>query len=326
MKPAFFIRYFIIGSTFAILLILSLNLLTDPYNVTSFNILNIKHKLVRDGRVQKISRIKELKQIDNLILGSSRSEQLNPTTVDHLLGGYTYTFGIGGASVEDALGLLLYLERENKLPKNIILCLDFTMFADGKPSESFYEIPELNFLGQQNTRPNYAAKLFSIDATRASVKTLKAHFKKTGPDSYISNNGFLISHNKTQLGNIENIKKLAHQYYTINYKSGDMELSSERFEYIKRIISLSQKHDMHLYIMLTPVHAYLYKKIDENPKLSNTLQKFKKQLSSMTTYYDTMTINPYTTNDLYFEDAVHYSEELGDLLLHDLIKTTPSKK
>jgi hypothetical protein len=97
-----FSHIFLYSSIIVLFIIFSFNLVVDPYEVTGVNLLNIKHKLTRNGRLQKINRIKELKTIDNLILGSSRSERLNPQYLSKLLGGYTYTFGIGGANIEEA--------------------------------------------------------------------------------------------------------------------------------------------------------------------------------------------------------------------------------
>lgn len=321
MKHTLFIRYFFIGSLSLLLIILSLNLLVDPYVITHANLLNIKHKLVRDGRVEKINQIKELKAIDNLILGSSRSERLNPATVNRLLGGHTYTFGIGGANVEDALGLLLYLEREHKLPKNVILCLDFSMFGAGKPSDSFYEIPELNFLNSHNKNRNYAAKVFSIDATRASIKTLQTHLKKSALSSNIDQNGFLISREKTPSGDMESIQKLAHQYYMINYRAGEITFSEERFEYLRHIVEITNRHGIKLHVMLTPVHQYLYSMIEENSKLNYKFVHFKQRLAAIAPYYDAMVLNPATIDKYNFEDAVHYNEKMGDYLLSQLLQT-----
>lgn len=315
-----FFRIFLFATASLLISILTFTLLIDPYDVTGINILNIKHKLTRDGRLQKINRIKELKSIDNLILGSSRSERLNPTTVSQLLGGYTYTFGIGGAGIEDALGLLLYLEKEQKSPKNIILCVDFVSFAEGKPSEGFYKIPELNFLNSQNTNQNYAAKLFSIDALRASIKTFEIHLKHIEPNSYIDQNGFLKSEEITPSGDMESIRKVADYYYNFNYRKGDVQFSKERFEYLKRIVAMSNKHHVKLYIMLTPEHAQLYKMIENNSKLLHKMNDVKQKLLAIAPYYDAMVLNEKTTNPANFEDAVHYNEKMGDLLLNELLK------
>lgn len=321
MKPKSFSRIFLATSLSLLLIIFGFNLLIDPYDITGFNLLNIQHKLTRDGRLQKINRIKELKSIDNLILGSSRSERLNPQTVTKLLGGYTYTFGIGGANVEDALGLLLYLEKENKLPNNIILCIDFAAFSkDIKPSDGFYKIPEINFLNSNNTKKNYPAKLFSIDALRASSKTFKVHLKHIEPDSYIDQNGFLRSKKETPSGNMESIRKVADEYYAYSYKEGKIEFSQERFNYLKHIVGLAYHHNIQLHVMLTPIHIYLYQKIQNNPMLSQKLAYFKTKVQTITPYYDAMVINEYTKNDNNFEDAVHYNEVMGNYLLYELLK------
>lgn len=315
-----FTKLFLLSSVVLLITIFGFNVIIDPYDVTGHNILSIKHKLTRDGRLQKINRIKQLKSIDNLILGSSRSERLNPDTVSKLLGGYTYTFGIGGASIEDALGLLLYLEKENKLPTNIILCIDFNGFSkDIQLSEGFYNSPELNFLNHGNVSTNYAAKLFSIDALRASIKTFKAHLKNVEPDSYIGNNGFLNSKHPTESGNIEDIRKVADEYYVFSYKHGEIQFSEKRFEYLQRIVSISKHHKIHLYVMLTPIHIELHKRIQTNPQLFEKLAYVKSRIANITPYYDAMIVSSETVNKENFEDAVHYNEQMGNYLLKTLI-------
>lgn len=327
MKPKSFTSIFLASSIFILLSIFSFTILVDPYDTTGINILHIKHKLTRDARLQKINRIKELKQIDNLILGSSRSERLNPATVNRLLGGYTYSFGMGGANIEDALALILYLEKEKKIPKNIILCIDFASFSESmKTSEGFYRIRELNFLNTHAPKRDYAAKLFSVDAFRASVKTFKIHLKNIEPNSYTDENGFLRSREATPSGNKEKIQKVANYYYANYYKSGNMKLSEIRLNYLKNIIEISNKNHVQLYVMLTPEYVQLYDMIQNNTKLFQKLNTFKQYVSSITPYYDAMNINEKTTNPNNFEDAVHYNEKMGDLLLIELLKTNKMNK
>lgn len=326
MKPKIYSKIFILGSIAFLFSIFSFILLIDPYDVTGLNILNIKHKLTRDGRLQKINRIKELKSIDNLILGSSRSERLNPTTVTRLIGGYTYTFGIGGANVEDALGLLLYLEKENKLPKNIILCIDFNDFSkDLKTAEGFYKIPEINFLHTHNTAQNYPAKLLSVDALRASVKTFKAHLKHIEPDSFIDENGYLQSKNQTPSGDMERIRKVANEYYTFSYRKGEITFSETRFHYLRTIVSIANRHNVKLHVMLTPVHGEHYDQIRANQQLFAKLSYIKSKLLTITPYYDAMVLTKETADKNNFEDAVHYNEKMGDYLLKELLASSNTK-
>ena len=107
-------RFLLIG------ILLSLNYVVDPFGITDNNFLNIKYKFARDDRTEKVERIRKIKQINNLILGSSRSEHINPSLLSEYFGGYSYNFGVGGGNSADALGFLLYLESQKKLPENIL--------------------------------------------------------------------------------------------------------------------------------------------------------------------------------------------------------------
>jgi hypothetical protein len=106
-----FIKRFLVLVLLLLICILAFNLSIDPYNKYGINVFNIKHKLTRDDREFKISQINSMDKIDNLIIGSSRSQTLNPEILTQSLGGVSYNFGVGGGKIEDFLGLLLYLEK-----------------------------------------------------------------------------------------------------------------------------------------------------------------------------------------------------------------------
>lgn len=313
-----FVTKFISWLLSLLMIALTFNIIIDPYNVTNYNMLNIEHKFIRDNRLFKINQIKELEQIDNLILGSSRSEGLNPKLLDEYLGGFTYSFSIGGANIEDHLGILLYLEKIDKIPKNILLCLDFGAFSKDLPTPSgFYKIPELNFLNT-NSSNDALYKLLSIDAIRASFKTLKNHIKSKQPDSYIDEQGFLVRTTKDISNNLMEINKLTEQYYNFTYKKGKMVLSEKRFEYLKQIVEISNRYHISLKIMLTPVHTRLFNKIIDDDQLVRTFINFKSTLHDIHEFYDFMIDDDFNTNDSNFEDAVHYTEEYGNLLIRKI--------
>jgi hypothetical protein len=172
------VKLLIISTIVVATFIFLLNYIVDPYNITNYNLLNIKSKFARDDRIEKVTFFKTLDKFDNIILGSSRVYSMNPDIVSNHLGGTTYNFAVGGASVEDNLGVLLYLQREKKLPKNIILGADFYTFNPNvPPNKYFLKNKELNFLVYENFQSDSISKFFSIDACRASFTTLKNHIK-----------------------------------------------------------------------------------------------------------------------------------------------------
>ena len=164
-NPKKWIILFFILSAFLASLIFSVNFIVDPYNITKYNLLHIKYKFARDDRTEKTNYFTSLPRFDNIMIGSSRVYSMNPTTVSNILGGTTYNFGVGTATVEDHLGILLYLQKQHKLPKNLILGIDFYTFnPDTPPNQYFLANKELNFLSFNNYHEDYLAKFFSIDA------------------------------------------------------------------------------------------------------------------------------------------------------------------
>jgi hypothetical protein len=159
-----------------------------------------------------------------------------------------------------------------------------------------------------------------MDSIRASVKTLKYHLKNIKPDSYINKQGFLVRNNTNIHNNLNEINKLANLYYEFSYKKGNLNISSPRLEYLKQIIEITEDNNIDLKIMLTPVHNILYNKIVSNKNLFEKLIDFKIQLKNIHEYKDYMIDSIENRNNLYFEDAVHYTEEYGNLLITDIIK------
>lgn len=163
---------------FCIGILFSFNYIVDPYNITQYNLLKINQKFARDDRLEKVNYFATLPKFDNILIGSSRVYTIDPKYVNQKLGGTTYNFGVGTASVEDHLGILLYLKKLNKLPKNLIIGIDFYTFNPSiPPNKYFLKNTELNFLSYDlSADSDYWSKFLTLDATRASWKTLKNHF------------------------------------------------------------------------------------------------------------------------------------------------------
>ena len=330
MRNKKFIKLFFLIPLLLIVLILSINFIVDPYNLTNYNALKIKHKMARDARMEKIAMIKKERKISNLILGSSRSQKLNPAYMTEKYGGFSYNFGVGGATIEDSLGVLLYMEKKNKLPKNIVLALDFGSFNSSVPiAESFYKIPELNFLDNKSSSfDDMYSKMFSIDAIRATFKTLKYHIKKKIPSTYFDENGYLQSTEKENYSDKHKLKKkivkIAKLYYEVAYGAGEYELSKERLNYLKQVIALCKENNINLIVSLYPVHIYQYNLIKKNEKLNKTWNNFKEKLVKITPYRDFMIKSDFTSNDKYFRDSVHFLKEYADIYMKDILNTNTS--
>lgn len=305
--------------------ILLTNFVVDPYNITKYNLLNIKYKFARDDRTEKINYFATLETFDNIMIGSSRVYSINPQKVTEHLGGTTYNFGVGTATVEDHLGVLLYLQKENKLPKNIILGVDFYTFNPNvPPNKYFLKNKTLNFLSYTNVDESYLSKFFSLDAFRASIKTLSNHIKKKDIKPRFDNNGWCGNYEEyeerdTEVDLVqakeEIQKEISLLYSNLEYKSIDR----KRIAYYNKIKSICETNNINLYLFTTPLHPHLLKILQENKNTMNALEEFIEYLSTFDNFYNTYTDKKFYNEIRNFHGATHTSTNAGDVLIRQLL-------
>ncbi len=258
-----------------------------------------------------------------MIFGSSRVYSINPLVIKKYLGGRSYNAGVGTARIEDQLGFLLYLERIKKLPKHVILGLDFYSFNQNVETNKYFLInKELNFLQKQVSNDLYFAKFLSIDALRASYKTL-GNFLKNSKDkprfntygSYIGTEEvftYYPKHIKNLTFTQKEVEKGYRPIKTIKYEI----ISEKRMQYVQDIVSLCQRNNIICTVFTTPLSTQILSKITSEPRFTSVLQKFKYKLSTITEYYDFLTDNYITENRFFFGgDTMHTTTFAGNLIL-----------
>lgn len=333
ISPKKWVLKSLFGLFFVITAIFSFNYIIDPYNITSYNLLDIKYKFARDDRTEKLSYFKTLPPFDTIMIGSSRVYSINPRSVSKYLGGNTYNFGVGTATVEDHLGILLYLQKHNKLPKNLIMGVDFYTFnPDVPPNKYFLSNKELNFLSfsQHNTTSDWP-KFFSLDATRASMKTLKNHLKNKNEKPRFNQLGwgsnYLVSTNKdlekekVEIDN-EIYSNRILMYSDFNYKHID----PKRVAYYEEIKKICKDNDIKLYLFTTPLNPILLKKLHSYPTTNNALKEFTTYLSTFTHFTNFYVDRNFTSNPYNFNGATHTTANAGDLIVHTILENTHHDK
>ena len=327
--------YFIIPFV-TITAIFTFNFVIDPYSMTNYNLLEIPNKFARDDRVEKVAKLKSSPAFDNIVLGSSRVYSSNPLMVSKYLGGSTYNAGVGTARVEDDLGFILLLQRLDKLPKNIIIGLDFYSFNEElETNKYFLKNEDLNFLNKKIAKKNYIANFLSIDALRASYKTLSNFIKHPDAKPRFDKNG--ASQNASKIFNIslkttdpdkfsnEELKKEINFIKTISYKK----ISKQRLLYLQKITKIAREHNINLYLYLTPIYGKLLEEIQQDQNLYIQLLKLKQKIRKIHPFYDFMTQNSITNNSAYFNNPTHFTSESGNLIyakiFHDKNITLPKE-
>jgi len=315
-----FISIFILSS-----LVFTLNLIVDPYSLTSKNLLHIPNKFTGDDRTEKVTNLLTHDSYDNILFGSSRVYSINPLMLSKYVGGTTYNTGVGTARMEDHLGFLLLLQRNKKLPKKIILGLDFYTFNPKlKPNSYFLKNSDLNFLHGTTENSLYLNKFFSIDATIASIKTLnnfilspsqKPRFDQFGAAHNASDN--FNYYPKAQKQQVFSDKRLLNDLNFIRSEQYQV-LSETRFQYLNKFITICDDNNITLKIFTTPLAGGLLAKINSDTQLNNMLNLFKIKLQKTTSYNDFLTHNKIINTPVFFNNPTHTKTTTGNLMLAKL--------
>ena len=317
-------KVFIITFIFSFVIIV-VNYIIDPYNVTGYNILNIKYKFARDDRSEKLAHFKVLPKFDNILIGSSRVYSINPRVVSKILGGTTYNFGVGTATVEDHLGILKYLIKEHKVPKNIIIGVDFYTFnPEVPPNGYFIKNKELNFLSYGDYHEDILAKLFSIDAFRASIRTIKYNFFVKNQKPRFDELGWAggySNYSKIDLQKeLVRVKKEIEEEKTKIYSNFKYNhIDKKRISYYEELKKLAKLYNIKIYIFTTPLHPLLLNELKKHPT-KQALNEFVKYLSSFENF-NNLYYNPLIYNNLRnFHGATHTSANCGDIMMDIVLK------
>ena len=88
---------------------------------------------------------------------------------------------------------------------------------------------------------------------------------------------------------------------------------SETLSDIKNIISICKKNNIKLTFFINPVFINTYLNSDIHDFI-----RFKKELSTVTDFYDFAYINSITKNSFFYYDSIHYREPAGEMILEKL--------
>lgn len=88
---------------------------------------------------------------------------------------------------------------------------------------------------------------------------------------------------------------------------------SETLAEIKNIISLCAKNNIKLTFFINPVFITTYLQSDIHEFI-----RFKRELATLTNYYDFAYVNSITKNTFFYYDSIHYREPAGEMILEKL--------
>ena len=181
-----FIRWFAVPAACFLALLLSLNVLADPYDVVGVRMIP---PLVRSDRLVKTTLLAERDPAPQiLVMGSSRTLKLDPGHIQQLTGMTALNLGVGSCRAEGPLLMTTYALKIDRAPEVIILGIDLEAFHDKLPvDQRWNRVPEARGVIQELNEDRYKilfntlAELLSYDMALDSIRSVRRHRSANKP-------------------------------------------------------------------------------------------------------------------------------------------------
>jgi len=355
-----FIRYFFGSAGLLLLLTGIFNLVVDPFSmfqlvtVEGFN--EQKPEFSKHVRMVKAYAVR-FQRPAGLILGSSRAEYgLDPEHPGwNAASRPVYNLALPSGSIYEALRYLQHAQAIHAI-KQVVLAVDLFMFnADWQKVEDFREdrlATPASFDPNIGWLKDVATALFSIDALRASQKTIVSQ----GDSHYVA---YLHNGARDPLTNWNNIRFkgghhaafISNERYSLTapdgwalFSLGDTQVATQSpYESFRNLLVFCREHDITLYVLISPIHA---RKLEIMWQLGlwDTFENWKRALLNIIVadaalhpearpypLWDFSGYNIITTESLpglgddttqmqWYWEGSHYKKEVGDLMLDRVLK------
>lgn len=333
------------------LLIGCFNWIVNPYGIyQSLNIKSVKNKPLVSShlRLSKAMAVRWQKP-DYLIMGSSTAETgLDPTHPGWKFN-KVYNLGLSGANIYEVKRYLEHAESIHRI-KKVIIVVNFFMFnAYSKNRHDFDEsILAIDSRGNRNqlALTTFMKTLFSYDALRASLETLN---KQDTKNAFLLNGQLDHDFRQEQIRQLKGYRNNfinAEQYNKNNllpvpeakYSFDDDKNKIHTIDYFKEIISLCEKNNTELVVIVAPEHVRLQETYhilgldnwyrDWLTKLTELIEQHNQKVSLQKySLWNFNLINQFTTEQLpptdslsksmkWFWDPFHFKNELGNEILN----------
>lgn len=321
------------------------NVLVNPYGL--FNVVNITGiNSVKPEKFNNDMLIKAVevsrKQPNIIFLGTSRVQWGLNSNYSGLKTQETYNLALQGANMYE---LRCYFEHaliNQPDLEQVVIGLDELMF-----SKFVEDRPDFNpdRLGKRHIDLQDSLNtIFSLDAFDDSRQTIQSNRENpqnvllsnfmVKPDIFVDGTLALDSSRPTP-GSVETFKANLANRLRPDRSDGrysQYELSDESLEDFRKIVEISEQHNIDLKVFISPEHSTLFAAMNSvlyGPEIDH----WKRELVKIAPVWDFSGYNSITTEALsrdmkYYLDSSHYSPETGNLILERMLmpnsKTVPA--
>ena len=290
-----------------------INYILNPYGVFK-KYKNYEISTPINERYLKTSYILDNPQkYDSFIFGSSRVGTLEGENLKEIGNFYNMTFS--GAMPKEILEILeLFIENKIEI-KNIILGIDdFDFYTEPKThGELLYKI---SYKKLKDNRYNFL-KYYLLKNPFNKVNYTYLFKKEKGYNDILNTGKWKKEYADIQIEN--DIEAHKNKLSNIKVDKSYINRVDRTIEEINRIIKICEYNN----INLTVIYLRLYK----NTYVANKdlIDKSKKELQKITSYWDMVVIKGFTDNEYYWYEESHYRPILGRIILKRIFEDKFSK-
>lgn len=328
-----FVNSIVIGSLLTCVLLISANIMIDPYGifrVVDMPGINQQKEGVRNNiRLVKYLEL-PLRNPKLVLLGSSRTmNAFNPRDpiLDNSIYSPVYNLGIDMVRIKELRAFLDYA-IENSDVEKVIFGIDLSMFNSQEKLNPTFDINMLK--NKANTVDYLRYSLLSTSALRDSIKTLRASFNEPTRREFLSNGyrpGRMVFYG---LSNYQALHYYTNYTYLTKNSNGtkyysDFSLDPEVYEDFRQIIKTCAEKKIKLEMYFSPAHANLEGEVVRASGNWDLMKEWKKRIVEISfsegykiwdfSGYNIVTTEKVVSPMLYYWDSSHFTEKVAHIML-----------
>ncbi len=304
----------VLGAIFAVMaLVVLINFIVDPYGIWRKDF-SLQFQEPNQNYVKMAYALAHPDKYDSFLFGSSRALQIDTRKIE---GGRFYNMGYSeGVPQEHAENMRLLLAHGVAVRNLIIALDDFSWRIDpsyhvqqllrqphylisGKSRVAFYSKYLFNSYRLNRTVRNYVRHNLTRKGTPQEARTFYDMF----------GSGRVICTTCDDEVERDVAKYVSDPRFTRPYLFGGNNMAGT-LDSMREIVRIARENNIRLTVLINPVHRTTYLKSGLEGFFA-----FKKELASITGYYDFSGLNSITTNNYYYHETSHFRDCVGDMML-----------
>jgi hypothetical protein len=315
MTKKLFTPLFILGSLLIFLLLPLFN-----YSIDRWRVLHNDYAKYYKGFEPNKSYLKTkylLSNIDNydtLLMGSSRTGNIDSKLLSNKTYNMTYSYGIIGTHLKN----LKILIKDNTNIKNIWIGInDYVIWKN--PND--FETDFLRKPYGKNIIENIKVYKYYLFRKPTSIDTniFRGKYKLTSSNQILDPSDMKERRDsEAEIFNRKNYKQLFKKKKPtlLGYKDNKYRIQ-EAIKEIQEIKKLCKKYNIKLTLFMYPQSYITYQEYNQSK-----IQEFKRELSKISNFHDFYRLDEIALNELYWFDTSHFVPSIGDYIIDNIISNT----